>query len=575
MVYDEIRAIALKHAVHNAAIHDGRAQKGPVIGRILGESPHLRQKAEEVMTIVDEVVQLVNSWPIERQREMLRELWPELLEARRKEGRKGLPPLENVDRFEEVRTRFAPNPDGPLHLGSAEPIIFCDEYARMYKGKFILRFEDTSPDVKAPMLEMYDWIMEDLKWLGVDVHEVYMQSDRLDIYYRHAEKLLEMGAAYVCTCKSSDFKKHYTASEACPCRDKPPEVHLNRWKMMLDGTYGKGDAVVRIKTELNHPNPAIREWPALRLATRSHPRKGRRYRVWPLYNFSCAVDDHEMAISHIIRGKEHEVNTIRQRYIYKYMGWELPEIINVGRLGLEVGVLSKSKIRAGLDAGIYKSWDDPRLGTLRALRRRGLQPEAIRELMIQVGPKPINATLSWDHIASVNRGIIEPIANRYFFVKDPVKLRVSGLEHEYTARLPLHPDHPERGTRDYTVEPVKGESSFEISSDDARDLTRDNIIRLMGLFNIKITKKTSEVIHAQYHSKSRQEARDVNATFIHWLQEKEGVEARVVMPDASTAEGRAEQGCLKLKVNDMIQFERFGFVHVDSISPFIAYFAHR
>ncbi|MFQ6053089.1 MAG: glutamate--tRNA ligase, partial [Candidatus Bathyarchaeia archaeon] len=490
------------------------------------------------------------------------------------EERRGLPPLENVDRFKEIRTRFAPNPDGPLHLGSARPIILCDEYARMYRGKFILRFEDTSPEVKAPIREMYDWIWEDLWWLGAAPDEVYHQSDRLPIYYGYAERLLTLGAAYVCTCTPAEFKKLYQAEEPCPCRDLPSEVHLDRWRRMLDGGYGKGEAVVRIKTDLHHPNPAVRDWPALRIVTAPHPRVGERYRVWPLYNYSCAIDDHEMEVSHIIRGKEHEVNTTRQRYLFKHLGWEYPEIINVGRLGLEAGVLSKSKIRRGVDSGIYTGWDDPRLGTLRALRRRGIQPETIRRLMIEVGAKPINATLSWGNIAAVNRRIIEPEANRFFFVENPTPLRVSGIDGKHVARLPLHPDHPERGTRDHAVKPEGGLASFNISQRDAEKMAPGSVVRLMGLFNVEVLEAEPARVEARYHSGDYREARSLGAPFIHWLPEAVGVAAKVVMPDASTAEGAAEPMCLDLEVDEMIQFERFGFVRVDSISPFVAYFAH-
>jgi len=147
---EEIREAALKYAIHNAYSHEGKAQKGPIMGRILGENPDLRSRASEVSTLIEEVLREVNSWTQERQKEVLEERWPELLETRKvKEEKKTLPPLNNVEKYREVRTRFAPNPDGPLHLGSAEPIIFCDEYAKMYDGKFILRFEDTSPDVKS------------------------------------------------------------------------------------------------------------------------------------------------------------------------------------------------------------------------------------------------------------------------------------------------------------------------------------------------------------------------------------------------------------------------------------------
>jgi len=564
----------LKYTVLNASQHGGEARTGPVLSRLLAEFPQLRARAKDLVPLVAEVVEEVNSWPLERQQSMLRERWPKLLEPKVAEGKRELPPLPNVERFKEIRTRFAPNPDGPLHLGNARPVILCDEYARIYGGKFILRFEDTSPEVKAPILEMYDWIMEELRWLDAEPDEVYVQSDRLPIYYRYAEKLLAMGAAYVCTCTSADFKEFYLERKACPCRDLPAEVHLDRWRKMLDGTYVKGEAVVRIKTDLNHPNPAVRDWPALRISTAPHPRVGERYRVWPLYNFSCAIDDHEMAVSHIIRGKEHEVNTTRQRYVFGHLGWEYPEILNVGRLGLETGVLSKSKIRAGVEEGTYSGWDDPRLGTLRALRRRGIQPEAIRELMIEVGPKPINATLTWGNIASFNRRIIEPMANRFFFVADPIPLRVTGIDGEHIAKLPLHPDHPERGTREYVVKPEGGSASLVVSRRDAEKMAPGNVVRLMGLLNIEVLEVEPGRIEARFHSKDYREARSLDAPFIHWLPEAVGLEARIVMPGAPVVAGLAEPRCSQLGSDEMIQFERFGFVRVDSPIPFVAYYAH-
>jgi len=571
---DECKDAALKYAVLNASQHGGKARTGPVLSKLLGEFPELKARVKELLPLVAGVVEEVNSWPLERQRSMIRGRWPELLKPKAAEAKKMLPPLPNVERFKEIRTRFAPNPDGPLHLGSARPVILCDEYARMYRGSFILRYEDTSPEVKAPIPEMYGWIMEDLRWLGAEPDEVYVQSDRLPIYYGYAEKLLAMGAAYVCTCPPSEFRELYRAGKACPCRGLPPEINLDRWRKMLDGAYGKGEAVVRIKTDLHHPNPAVRDWPALRISTVSHPRAGDRYRVWPLYNFSCAIDDHEMAVSHIIRGKEHDVNTVRQRYLYGHLGWECPEVLNVGRLGLEAGVLSKSKIRAGVEDGTYSGWDDPRLGTLRALRRRGIQPEAVRELMIQVGAKPINATLSWGNIAAANRRIVEPRANRYFFVADPVPMRVSGIDGERVARLPLHPDHPDRGTRDYTVRPEDGRASFAVSRRDADQMAPGMVVRLMGLINVEVLKAEAGGVEARLHSSGHRDARALNASFIHWLPEGVGMGARVVMPDASVVAGLAEPRCSELGADDVIQFERFGFVRVDSAAPFVAYYAH-
>lgn len=568
---DKIRESAVKYAVFNASQYGGKANPGSVMGRIFAEFPEAKANAKEVQRLVIGVVADVNSWPLDKIMETVKQ-WPELFEAKKVEEKKTLPPLRNVDKWPMVKVRFAPNPDGPLHLGSAESIIFSDEYAKMYRGHFILRFEDTSADVKPPIPQMYDWILEDLKWLGVKVDEKYVQSERLPIYYEYAEKLLGKGAAYVCTCESEAYKALYMAKQPCPCRELPPEEQMRRWRMMLDGDYKRGEAVVRVKTDITHPNPAIRDWPALRISTRAHPLQKKKYRVWPLYNFSCAIDDHLMGVSHVIRGKEHEVNSARQKYVYDSFGWQFPEVINVGRLGLEAGILSKSKIRAGVDAGVYSGWDDPRLGTLKALKRRGLQPETIRGIMLQVGPKPINVMISWGNFAAANKKIIDPHSNRYFFVNDPVQLTVRGVPEPLKAKLPLHPDHPEKGYREYTVEPVDGECAFLVPSKDLSE-AKGKLIRLMGLVNVEVT-KVGKKAEAKFNSKEHQVAREKGASFIHWLTEENSVDAQVVMPDASTARGKAEKLVAALKVDDMLQFERFGFVRVDSKKPLRFYYAH-
>jgi len=570
-VLEKIRESAVKYAVFNASHYGGKANPGSVMGRIFAEYPEAKANAKDVQRLVGEVVADVNSWPLDKIMETVKQ-WPELFEAKKVEEKKTLPPLKNVDKWPMVKVRFAPNPDGPLHLGSAESIIFSDEYAKMYKGHFILRFEDTSADVKPPIPQMYDWILEDLKWLGVKVDEKYIQSERLPIYYEYAEKLLGVGAAYICICESEEYKRLYMAKQPCPCRELPPEEQIRRWRMMLDGDYKRGEAVVRIKTDITHPNPAIRDWPALRISTRSHPLQKKKYRVWPLYNFSCAVDDHLMGVSHVIRGKEHEVNSARQRYVYDHLGWQFPEVINVGRLGLEAGILSKSKIRAGVDAGVYSGWDDPRLGTLRALKRRGLQPETIREIMLQVGPKPINVMISWGNLAAANKKIIDPRSNRYFFVNEPVQLTVKGVTEPLKAKLPLHPDHPEKGYREYTVEPEDGECTFLVPSKDL-SAAKGKLIRLMGLVNVDVT-KVGKKAEARFDSREHQVAREKGAPFIHWLTEENSVEAEVVMPDASTAKGKAEKLVAALNVDDTLQFERFGFVRVDSKRPLRFYYAH-
>ena len=357
------------------------------------------------------------------------------LESKKAEEEKGLPPLPNVEKYERVITRFSPNPDCVLHLGSARAIILCHEYARMYDGLFYLRFEDTDPKGKRPRLEFYEAIREDLLWLGCKWDREFIQSDRLQIYYEHAEKLLEMGKAYVCTCAKEEFRKRILAKKPCPCRDLPAEKQLERWKHMHDGTFKEGEAVVRIKTDLNHPNPAVRDWPALRIIDTEkypHPRVGSKFRVWPLYNFACGIDDHLLGITHIIRGKEHLTNMERQKYMYAHFGWEYPEAIHYGRLKITGAYLSKSKIVEGIRQGVFSGWDDPRLATLRALRRRGITPEAIKKLIIDVGPKTADVTLSWENLYAYNRKVIDAKADRYFFVEKPIELTVKNVSKPYS-----------------------------------------------------------------------------------------------------------------------------------------------
>ena len=577
----ELREFIRKLALLNAVRHDGKAQTGSVIGKLLAEKPELRSKAKEFARLVGEVVQEVNSLSLSEQKGIVEERWPEALVREKVEEEKRLPPLPNVDKYAEVVTRFSPNPDCVLHLGSARAIVLCYEYARMYKGKFILRFEDTDPKLKRPVLEFYDRIREDLAWLGCKPNEEYIQSDRIPIYYKYAESLLKDGYAYVCTCDREQFREKSLANEPCECRGLSSEEHLKRWKRMLEGGYREGEAVVRVKTDLNHPNPAVRDWPALRVIDSKkypHPRVGSKYYVWPLYNLACGIDDHLMGVSHIIRGKEHLTNEVRQKYMYKHLGWEYPEAIHYGRLKITGASLSKSKIVEGMRTGVYKSWDDPRLATFAALRRRGITPEAIKKLIVDVGPKTSDVVLSWENLYAYNRKILDPKADRYFFVHNPTQLTVKKIPKAFTVKLRLHPDYPERGFREYTITPDGADNAVAlwVSRSDMDALKAGKIVRLMGLFNVKVERTDAYSVEASFVSEPYEEARKAGAPLIHWIPIGADLPCQVVMPDATVAEGIAESACKGLKPDDIIQFERFGFVRIDEVDmKLTAYYAHR
>ena len=577
----ELREAMRRLALGNAIAHKGKAQTNSVLGKLLGEKPELKKKIEEIARLVSKVVEEVNSLPLTEQIETVKMLWPKIL-AREKEKigkKKKLPPLPNVNEYAQVVTRFAPNPDCVLHLGSARAVILSHEYAKMYDGRFVLRFEDTDPRLKKSSLIFFDLIKMDLEWLGCKWDAEYIQSDRMEIYYEHAERLLNDGHAYVCTCKREAFREKVSRREPCPCRSLEPKNNLTRWKAMLSGEYAEGEAVVRIKTDLDHPNPAVREWPAFRIIDPKrypHPRVGSNYYVWPLFAFANGLDDHLNGITHVIRGKEHLTNQTRQAYLYRYLGWRYPEAIHYGRLKIVGASLSKSKILRGVQDGTYSGWDDPRLATFMALKRRGIKPEAIRQLIIDIGPRPVDITLSWENLYAYNRKLIDHEADRFFYVYEPVMLRVKGVKKDFASHIALHPDHPERGTRTLMVKSIGNEAQLLITGRDKALLKGGLVIRLMELFNIQVEAVGRKRIAAKFYSEPYEDARRLSAQLIHWLPYDGGFPCDVVMPDGSILSGLVEGTLRRVSTGSVVQFERFGFVRVDEVDQkAVVFFSHR
>ncbi len=572
-VNEEIR----KAAVLNAVRHDGKADPGAVLGNLLGENPALKPKARELMPSVQRIVKEINSTPLTQLTQEASQKWSSELTREKLEEARKLPPLPNAAKYQTIVTRVAPNPDFVLHLGNARAAILSHDYARMYKGKFILRFEDTDPRLKKAQLQYYDIIREDLKWLGCEWNEEYIQSDRLPIYYNVAEQLLAKDAAYVCECKPEQWRALVTAKKPCPDRELGVTTQLQRWQRMVNGGYGEGEAVFRVKTELSHPNPAVRDWPGFRIVDvekSPHPRVGSRFRVWPLYNMASGVDDHELGITHVLRGKEHLTNMARQLFLYNHLEWTYPDAVHFGRLRVEGMNLSKSRMMKALDAGEYKGVDDPRLGTLAALRRRGFSPEAIRQLMWEVGPKPIDVTISWDNLNAINRKIIDPTSHRYYFVADPISTGVSGVESDMEVHPPLHPQYPEMGSRTLKLKAQNGECIILLPGADKGALTNGKTVRLMGLFNIRSLGLHDGELRAE--RLGEQSSQNGDLPILQWVPAEDKVPVSIVLPDASETLGFAEAGLTIESVGSVVQFVRFGFCRVDEfVSDRVTlYFAH-
>ncbi|BFH74446.1 glutamate--tRNA ligase [Sulfurisphaera javensis] len=552
---DEIEELIYKYTLQNAYKHGGKAQEKAVVSKIFTERPDLRNKAREIAELTKKIVEKVNSMSIEEQEKELKDKYPELLEEKKKEesSKKALPSIKVEGSF---ITRFAPNPDGPLHLGNARAAIISYEYTEMYKGSFILRFDDTDPKVKKPIKEAYDWIRQDLQWLGIKWNKEVKASERLDFYYSVAKELISKGFAYVDTCSEEEFKKMRDAGKPCPNRLKSPEDNLALFEKMLIGEFKEGEAVVRIKTDLTLPDPSQRDWVLLRIVDvkkNPHPITGDKYWIWPTYNFASAVDDHDLGITHIFRGKEHEVNAEKQKWIYNYMGWKYPFVEEFGRLKLEGFMMSKSKIRTVLEKGV--TIDDPRLPTLAGLRRRGILPETIKEIIITVGLKITDATISFDNLAALNRKKLDPIAKRLMFVPQPKEFLID-LPEPMTAKIPYNPSKPSE-FREITVNPG------DVIYLDKRDAEEGAIIRLMELCNVKVIGNKLE-----FHSRGIEDAKKIGAKIIQWVKKSEAVNVEVIVPDPNEEKppvvGYGEKEIGNLKVDEIVQFVRFGFVRVDN-----------
>lgn len=555
----ELRGLIEKYALQNAVKYNTSPKVGAVMRKLVGEHPELRSYAREITDLVEAVVDEVSKLSADERSERLAEVAP--LEGRkREEPEKGLPPLK----ADKIVMRFAPNPNGPPTLGSARGIIINSAYVKKYDGKFILRFDDTDPVTKRPMLEAYDWYLDACDWLDAAPDEVIIASDRVEKYYGYAKKLIKIGGAYVCFCSRTDFKAYKEREKPCPHRNRDSEDDLEAWQGMLDGLYGEGEAVLRVKTGMSLQDPALRDWVAFRIIETDHPRVGNRYRVWPTLDFESAIEDRLLGTTHIIRGKDMMDSEHRQRYIYNHFGWEYPETIRWGRIKiLEFGDLSTSSLREGVESGKYKGWDDPKLPTLLSLRKRGINPYAIRKFMLDLGINEVDINLSLVNLYAENRKILDPKANRYFFVWDPIPMELENLS-PTKVKAPLNPNRD-----DYRVIPV--EDGVYVCRDDVKHLSEGEKIRLKDFCNVTIT--SLDPLKAEYIGDDLSEIRRENGKIIHWTP-VDAVRTTVMSPD-SQIDGVSERNVVS-ETGQVVQFERFGFVKVYSADDkVVAYFAHK
>ena len=381
----KIKAYALKNAIS----HEGIANSGSVLSSLFNEGLE-RKDIKKIMPEVVEVIDEISKLNLEEQKKEFEKLKDFVSERKEREG---LPELPNAEGG--VVMRIAPSASGALHVMHGINACLSYDYVRKYGGKMYFRIEDTNP--KNIDKNAYKLIKEDADFLTKGEAEVVIQSERMDLYYEYAENLIEKGKAYVCTCAADEFREFVKNKKDCPCRKLSISKNFELWKRMLDKDrgFGEGEAVLRFKSieGMQHKNPAMRDFPLARINLTEHPLQGKKYRVWPLMNLSVSVDDIEMGMTHIIRGKDHRDNAERQRMIFDVFEKPYPWTAFLGRYHFKDMELSTSKFREDIEKGNYSGWDDERLPTIASLKKRGYKPEAFWKMAEHIGISEVDKTL--------------------------------------------------------------------------------------------------------------------------------------------------------------------------------------
>jgi glutamyl-tRNA synthetase len=574
---DRVEREAEKHALFNALKHESDPDVGAIMGPMMGENPEFRPHGDEIPGVVAPVVQRVSSLSTAERRERLSSLAPELVEeldAEPEAPTHPLPDLPRAEEHDEVRMRLAPNPNGPWHLGHARMPAVIGTYKEMYDGWMLCRFDDTDPETKRPDLDAYDQILDAIDYLGFEPDEVLRASDRLELYYDHARELVEMGGAYTCSCSAERFSELKNAGEACPHREKDAAVSLEEFEAMVAGEYDSGEMVLRVRTDIEHKNPALRDWVAFRVIDTPHPREAAAdYRCWPMLDFQSGVDDHLTGVTHIIRGIDLQDSAKRQQFVYDYFGWEYPEVVHWGKVQIDAYdvKLSTSTILGLVESGQLDGWDDPRAPTIASLERRGIRGQAIVDAMVDLGTSTSNVDLAMSSVYANNRELVDDAADRYFLVRDSepgsdgetglaVQKQVVGAPE--AGEPPVHPDHEDRGRRHIPV----GDSVLVEGEDVPPNGQR---VWLKGLGCVKHTRDAFE-----YTGEGIDVVREEGVDVVHWVPAEESVPVRMRTPDGDVT-GRAEPRFDDADVDEMVQFERVGFARVDAHDEeSVVYFAH-
>jgi len=448
-------------------------------------------------------------------------------------------------KYTKVVTRFPPEPNGYLHIGHDKSILLNYGLAKQYGGTFNFRFDDTNPTKEKT--EFVNSITEDIKWLGADFGDkVYFASDYFDAMYEGAVKLIKKGKAYVCDLTAEEIREYRgdfnTPGKNSPYRDRSIEENLELFEAMKNGEFPDGSKVLRAKIDMASGNINMRDPVIYRIARMTHHNTGDKWCIYPMYDFAHPIEDAIEGITHSICTLEFEDHRPLYEWVVNELEYENPpRQIEFAKLYLKDVVTGKRYIKKLVEDGVVDGWDDPRLVSLSALRRRGFTPESIKMFMELSGVAKAHSTSDYAMLEYCLREDLKLKANRMMAVLDPIKLIIDNYPEGQVEYFDIdnNQDVPEAGSRKVAFSRelyIEREDFMEEPPKKYFRLFPGNEVRLKGAYFVKcVDYKKDEngnitEIHCTYDPETRSgsgfEGRKVKGT-IHWVSAESAIDAEV------------------------------------------------
>ncbi|EGG25298.1 glutamine-tRNA ligase [Cavenderia fasciculata] len=427
----------------------------------------------------------------------------------------------------QIITRFPPEPNGYLHIGHAKAMHLDFGYAKKNGGKCYLRFDDTNPEKESQ--EYIDSIIDSVKWLGHEPCEITYSSQYFDELYNLAIELIKRGHAYVCHQTAGEIKEGREKMLDSPWRNRSVEENLKLFEDMKDGKYEEGKAILRMKGDMKHANPCMRDLIAYRIKYHAHPVSGDKWVIYPSYDYThCLVDSLEN-ITHSLCTLEFEVRRLSYNWLIDVLGLYRPVVWEYARLNLTHTVLSKRKIITLVNTKVVSGWDDPRLSTLNAFRRKGYTPECINAFCETIGvTRTNNTSLPYELLEFHARQDLNDKATRAMVVLDPIKVVITNFPEGTTddirvANIPHLADAGHHTVPFSSVVYIERADFRMVDSSDYFGLAPNKEILLKYAYNIRCNEVITDAAGKVTELRVTYDKTNANKTkAIHWVSSRHG-----------------------------------------------------